>query len=153
MNVSKLQPFGTETIDLPYHQDCAVYALTVKPLGRLAWLDSGRSQDYGGRHTIISAAPLKVFEFYQNPLESVGYEDYINYLRKLNEALEEGKPQACSDDGTHFDGGLIGVWGYDSGLLLNHVKPKPTTIQELPLCSHGLYSWAINVDMAAPTTP
>ena len=135
------QPMPTCTLHpLPYRADPAYWFERIRHAPGAVLLDSGRPQAERGRYDLLSAWP-------QQLLQPATDDSAESYFQRLREALQQLGP-AVAPEGCElpFVGGLIGLFSYDFGRLLENMPEQARPDIDLPLARFGLYPWALITD-------
>lgn len=113
------------------------------------WLDSSsptRHLDPGspplGRYSFLTANPIQTIQ--------VDLEDE-NPWPKLHE-LYDSLPDNFAPELPPFQGGIAGLWGYESAAWLEKVNSPPADLLSIPALSVGLYDWTLATDHSEQTT-
>jgi para-aminobenzoate synthetase component 1 len=135
---------------LPYAVDGQViesrdWFLRIRTLGHAVWLDSSHPHSPRGRYDIISAAPLAIIE------ATPGADTFAAVQRALISTFDaEIAPIVEGLSGAApilpFQGGAIGLFGYELGRELEGLAPRSESDPSFPNLLVGIYSWAIISD-------
>ena len=121
--------------------DSRDWFLRVRSLGYAVWLDSSYPHSQRGRYDIISAAPLSVMK------TTPGIDAFATIQRALNSTFDaEIAPIDDAEAELPFQGGAIGLFGYELGRELEGLPPQRESNPSFPPLLVGIYSWAIISD-------
>lgn len=125
--------------------DSREWFLRMRTLGHAVWLDSSYPHSQRGRYDIISAAPLAVIKAIP------GVDAFTAVQRALISTFDaeiaptvEGHAEALLE--LPFQGGAIGLFGYELGRELEGLPAQPESDTDFPSLLVGIYSWAIISD-------
>ncbi|CAM3932627.1 aminodeoxychorismate synthase component 1 [Xenorhabdus thuongxuanensis] len=136
---------------LPYSPDLAIHYFS--PLSALPWvmlLHSGTAEHPHNRFDIIVAEPMTT-------LVTRGASTEINRNGKVS--LSQGDPFLLLKDHLHasgidvqfdpdlpFQGGALGIWGYDLGRRIEKLPELATNELSFPDMAIGIYDWGLIID-------
>lgn len=129
----------------------------IRNLGHPVLLDSSQPYARGGRYDIISAAPDRIIRFGPAGLQLLDSNLCVIDTQSqdpftcLEQCLSElGQPN--TDDDLPFCGGLIGVFGYDLGRVLEKLPQHAQADIDYPWLNVGRYLWAVVIDHETRTS-
>ncbi|MGY5956679.1 aminodeoxychorismate synthase component 1 [Kosakonia sp. BK9b] len=143
-----MKTLSPAVISLPWRQDAAEYYFA--PLSPLPWamlLHSGHADHPHNRFDILVADPLKTLTTYSEATRcDDGRTRYDDPLQWVQHALDECGLQAQPDADLPFQGGALGLFGYDLGRRFEKLPNHALRDIDLPDMAVGIYDWALIVD-------
>lgn len=123
--------------------------LRVRTLGHAVWLDSSYPHSKRGRYDIISAAPLAIIEAKPGvdafaAVQRALISTFDAEIAPITQAGLESAAEATLE--LPFNGGAIGLFGYELGRELEGLSSQPESDPVFPNLLVGIYSWAIISD-------
>ncbi len=132
---------------LPYAADCTELFLRLRDLGNPVWLDSARPLDRRGRHDLISAAPLALIEAPAIIGTAPPFSPFAAPFAAIETELARLLPPLTDlPQPLPFQGGAIGLFGYEAGLDRHGIDDVGPRRPDFPDLRIGLYSWAVVID-------
>ncbi|WP_338882562.1 MULTISPECIES: aminodeoxychorismate synthase component 1 [Xenorhabdus] len=136
---------------LPYSPDLAIHYFA--PLSALPWamlLHSGTAEHPHNRFDIIVAEPVTTLvtqgtstEINCNDKVSLSKEDPFQLLKNY---LRIWDINAQFDPDLPFQGGALGIWGYDLGRRIEKLPELATHELSFPDMAIGIYDWGLIID-------
>ncbi len=145
-------PVPVSTVSLPWRKDAAEHWFA--PLSHLPWamlLHSGHAEHASSRFDILTAKPQVTLQT-RAGITHVEYDDgrLLTHtdcpLKRLAQVIAERNITASQTDDLPFQGGALGLFGYDLG---RSFETLPTTAEAdiaIPDMAVGIYDWALIVD-------
>ncbi len=136
---------------LPYQSDAAIHYFA--PISSQPWamlLHSGSANHPHNRFDILVAEPLITLLSHEKSTAINEHGDtYITeedpfYL--LKKQLEKLNITAKFDPDLPFQGGALGLWGYDLGRCIEELPSQAKNELSFPDMAIGIYDWALIVD-------
>lgn len=140
------------TLSLPWRKDAAEYwfsALSHSPWAML--LHSGYAGHASSRFDILTASPVAT-------LQTVAGSTQVDYgdgrsdtwtdcpFKRLAQVMVEQNITAAQSDDLPFQGGALGLFGYDLGRYIETLPTIADADIALPDMAVGIYDWALVVD-------
>ncbi|WP_062222829.1 aminodeoxychorismate synthase component I [Aureimonas sp. D3] len=119
-------------------------AARLRPLGRLAFLDSAAPGGPNGRRSAILAAPFAEFtaSLQETRLSGARIED--EPFAALDALL--GRYRAEATGASRLGPGLAGFFAFEAGHFVEHLRAVPDLAPDRPLIALGLYDTALVFD-------
>lgn len=146
----QMNPLPPTVISLPWRHDAAEFWFSR--LSHLPWamlLHSGHADHPYSRFDILVADPLTTLTTrgdstqISSDAERVSGDDPLSLLEHELNALPFS---ATADDDLPFQGGALGLFGYDLGRRFETLPDHAEADISLPDMAVGLYDWAVIVD-------
>ncbi|MBD2785447.1 aminodeoxychorismate synthase component 1 [Xenorhabdus sp. DI] len=136
---------------LPYSPDLAIHYFA--PLSALSWamlLHSGTAEHPHNRFDILVAEPVTTFvtqgkstEINHHGQVALSQEDPFLLLKNH---LHASGINAQFDPDLPFQGGALGIWGYDLGRRIEKLPELTANELDFPDMAIGIYDWGIIID-------
>ncbi|OON40494.1 aminodeoxychorismate synthase, component I [Izhakiella australiensis] len=136
---------------LPYH--CDALQQRFAPLASLHWsmlLHSGDANHPDSRFDILVADPLATLEtrglqttISEKGRRRVSEQDPLSLCKAL---LTQLLPEVTPDESLPFQGGALGLFGYDLGRRFERLPQRAQRDLQTPDMAIGIYDWAIIAD-------
>ena len=119
-------------------------ARRLRPLGRLAFLDSAAPGGPNGRRSAVLAAPFAEFTASLNETRLDGGPIEGSPFAALDAVLARYRMEA--GDETRLGPGLAGFLAFEAGHFIERLRPVPDLDPDRPLIALGLYDTALVFD-------
>ncbi len=137
---------------LPWREDAASHYFA--PLNALPWamlLHSGHAEHPDNRFDILTAAPIATLTTHgaetviaqRGKAPQVSHEDPLALLRGV---LEQSGLQPSQERSLPFQGGALGLFGYDLGRRFEKLPSQAQADIAIADMAVGIYDWALIVD-------
>ncbi|NDJ57963.1 aminodeoxychorismate synthase component 1 [Enterobacteriaceae bacterium 4M9] len=145
-------PVPVSTLSLPWRKDAAEHWFA--PLSHLPWamlLHSGYAEHASSRFDILTAEPRATLQSSAG-VTRVEYDDSRVQthegcpLKRLAEVMAEQNITATQSDDLPFQGGALGLFGYDLGRSIETLLATAEADIAVPDMAVGIYDWALIVD-------
>ncbi|TGC17938.1 aminodeoxychorismate synthase component I [Escherichia sp. E2562] len=146
-----MKTLSPAVITLPWRQDAAEFYFSR--LSHLPWamlLHSGYADHPHSRFDIVVADPVYTLTTHDN--ETVVCEGEISTtttddpLKALQQALDRANIHPSHNGDLPFQGGALGLFGYDLGRRFESLPEVALRDIDLPDMAVGIYDWALIVD-------
>ncbi len=138
-------------ITLPWRADAAEYYFS--PLSTAPWamlLHSGFADHSHNRFDILVADPVMTLETRGDTTRVSRADEHFNTgadpLSLLKQALDECNLPVPVDPNLPFQGGALGLFGYDLGRRFESLPEQAEADLHVPDMAVGIYRWALIVD-------
>lgn len=145
-------PVPVSTLTLPWRKDAAEHWFA--PLSHLPWamlLHSGHAEHASSRFDILTAKPQATLQT-RAGVTRVEYDDgrVVTHtgcpLKRLAQVMTEQNITAMQSDDLPFQGGALGLFGYDLGRSFETLPTLAEADIAVPDMAVGIYDWALIVD-------
>ncbi len=119
-------------------------AARLRPLGRLAFLDSAAPGGPNGRRSAILAAPFAEFTASLQETRLAGARIQDEPFAALDALL--GRYRAEATDASRLGPGLAGFFAFEAGHFVEHLRAVPDLAPDRPLIALGLFDTALVFD-------
>lgn len=145
-------PETLSTLSLPWHNDAAEHWFSA--LSHLPWamlLHSGHAEHASSRFDILTAEPRATLQTRdgRTQVKYAGGEVHTYTdcpLKRLAQVMAEQNITAAQSDDYPFQGGALGLFGYDLGRSIETLPTLAKADLTVPDMAVGIYDWALIID-------